>query len=78
MVSSVLRDIEDAPVRARGRDSIFPPSLPAAHHHEFKSEDRLSVVLLFMYRLDSNYEFTQHANSHFTVQTNEGADSFHG
>jgi hypothetical protein len=57
---------------ARLADSILP-SLPAAHHHEFKSEDRL-----FMYRFDSNYEFTQHANSHFTVQTNEGADSFHG
>jgi hypothetical protein len=77
MVSSVLRDIEDAGqrgARARaGRLNPLLPSLPAAHHHEFKSEDRL-----FMYRLDSNYEFTQHANSHFTVQTNEGADSFHG
>jgi hypothetical protein len=61
------------PVSAARADSILLPSLPAAHHHEFKSEDRL-----FMYRLDSNYEFTQHANSHFTVQTNEGADSFHG
>jgi hypothetical protein len=48
MVSSVLRDIEDAGQRGALADSILLPSLPAAHHHEFKSEDRLSVVILFL------------------------------